>query len=146
MLFPRGKTKFVRPSGLIGKQPGHAIVLLGMGLPLIAPCSNLGSDSSSNYVSSRGRPARVRGETMPIKIKRLTKEEAEKIVEAKRANVRRARERERLIKRLENEVGQMMQGHPRLSSAGTSFACSGRSRHRTAPMAARLTKAMAPAP
>ena len=31
MLFPCGKTKFVRPSGLIGKQPGHAIVLLGMG-------------------------------------------------------------------------------------------------------------------
>src|SRR5215831_8728483 len=31
ILFPRGKTKFVRPSGLIGNQPGHAIVLLGMG-------------------------------------------------------------------------------------------------------------------
>jgi hypothetical protein len=45
---------------------------------------------------------------MPIKIKRLTKEEAEKIVEAKRAKVRRARER--LIKRLEKEAGQMMQG------------------------------------
>lgn len=31
MLFPRGKTKFIRPDGSIGKQPGHGVVLLGMG-------------------------------------------------------------------------------------------------------------------
>lgn len=31
MLFPRGKTKFVRPDGSIGKAPGHGIVLVGMG-------------------------------------------------------------------------------------------------------------------
>jgi hypothetical protein len=31
MLFPRGKTKFVRPDGSIGRAPGHGIVLLGMG-------------------------------------------------------------------------------------------------------------------
>ena len=31
MLFPRGKTKFVRPDGSIGKSPGHGVVLLGMG-------------------------------------------------------------------------------------------------------------------
>lgn len=31
MLFPRGKTKFVRPDGSIGGSPGHGIVLLGMG-------------------------------------------------------------------------------------------------------------------
>jgi hypothetical protein len=31
MCFPRGKTKFVRPDGSIGKAPGHGIVLLGMG-------------------------------------------------------------------------------------------------------------------
>lgn len=31
MLFPRGKTKFVRPSGEVGKAPGHGIVLLGVG-------------------------------------------------------------------------------------------------------------------
>lgn len=30
-LFPRGKTKFVRPDGTIGDSPGHGIVLLGMG-------------------------------------------------------------------------------------------------------------------
>lgn len=30
-LFPRGKTKFVRPDGNIGKSPGHGIVLLSMG-------------------------------------------------------------------------------------------------------------------
>lgn len=31
MLFPRGKTKFIRPDGSIGKSPGHGVVLLGMG-------------------------------------------------------------------------------------------------------------------
>ncbi len=31
MLFPRGKTKFVRPDGSVGKAPGHGIVLLAMG-------------------------------------------------------------------------------------------------------------------
>lgn len=31
MLFPRGKTKFIRPDGSIGTAPGHGIVLLGMG-------------------------------------------------------------------------------------------------------------------
>ena len=31
MLFPRGKTKFIRPDGSVGKSPGHGIVLLGMG-------------------------------------------------------------------------------------------------------------------
>lgn len=30
-LFPRSKTKFVRPDGSIGKAPGHGVVLLGMG-------------------------------------------------------------------------------------------------------------------
>lgn len=31
MLFPRGKTKFVRPDGSIGAAPNHGVVLLGMG-------------------------------------------------------------------------------------------------------------------
>lgn len=31
MLFPRGKTKFIKPDGSIGKAPGHGIVLLAMG-------------------------------------------------------------------------------------------------------------------
>lgn len=31
MLFPRGKTKFVRPGGQIGASPGHGVVLLAMG-------------------------------------------------------------------------------------------------------------------
>ncbi len=31
MLFPRGKTKFIRPDGSVGGSPGHGIVLLGMG-------------------------------------------------------------------------------------------------------------------
>ena len=31
MLFPRGKTKFIRPDGSIGQAPGHGVVMLGMG-------------------------------------------------------------------------------------------------------------------
>ncbi len=31
MLFPRGKTKFVRPDGSVGRAPGHGIVLLAKG-------------------------------------------------------------------------------------------------------------------
>jgi hypothetical protein len=31
LLFPRGKTKFIRPDGSIGTAPGHGIVLVGMG-------------------------------------------------------------------------------------------------------------------
>jgi hypothetical protein len=31
MLFPRGKTKFIRPDGSIGGSPGHGIVILAMG-------------------------------------------------------------------------------------------------------------------
>jgi DNA N-6-adenine-methyltransferase (Dam) len=31
MVFPRGKTKFVRPDGSVGNEPGNGIVLLGAG-------------------------------------------------------------------------------------------------------------------
>jgi hypothetical protein len=31
LCFPRGKTKFIRPDGSIGKAPGHGVVLIGMG-------------------------------------------------------------------------------------------------------------------
>jgi DNA N-6-adenine-methyltransferase (Dam) len=31
LLFPKGKTKFIRPDGSIGKCPGHGIVLIGAG-------------------------------------------------------------------------------------------------------------------
>jgi hypothetical protein len=31
LLFPRGKTKFIRPDGSIGTAPGHGIVLIGVG-------------------------------------------------------------------------------------------------------------------
>lgn len=31
LLFPRGKTKFIRADGSVGKAPGSGIVLLGMG-------------------------------------------------------------------------------------------------------------------
>lgn len=35
-LFPRGKTKFVRPDGSIGKAPGGGVVLLGCGSSAVA--------------------------------------------------------------------------------------------------------------
>lgn len=31
MLFPRGKTKFIRPDGTVGKSPGSGIVIIAMG-------------------------------------------------------------------------------------------------------------------
>lgn len=31
VLFPRGKTKFVRPDGSVGKSPGHGVVLAACG-------------------------------------------------------------------------------------------------------------------
>jgi len=31
LLFPKGKTKFIRPDGSVGKEPGHGVVLIGMG-------------------------------------------------------------------------------------------------------------------
>jgi hypothetical protein len=31
VLFPAGKTKFIRPDGSVGKSPGHGVVLVGMG-------------------------------------------------------------------------------------------------------------------
>lgn len=31
ILFPRGKTKFIRPDGSVGTSPGHGIVLIGAG-------------------------------------------------------------------------------------------------------------------
>lgn len=31
LLFPKGKTKFIRPDGSVGGSPGHGVVLIGMG-------------------------------------------------------------------------------------------------------------------
>ncbi|MEG9884064.1 MAG: DNA N-6-adenine-methyltransferase [Hyphomicrobiales bacterium] len=31
ILFPKGKTKFIKPCGEIGKSPGHGVVLVAMG-------------------------------------------------------------------------------------------------------------------
>lgn len=31
ILFPHGKTKFIRPDGSVGKSPGHGVALVGMG-------------------------------------------------------------------------------------------------------------------
>lgn len=41
-LFPRGKTKFVRPDGTIGKAPGHGVVLLAMGQVCVTALRNSG--------------------------------------------------------------------------------------------------------
>lgn len=45
ILFPRGKTKFIRPDGSMGKQPGHGVALLGIGkraVHCLAASGNLG--------------------------------------------------------------------------------------------------------
>lgn len=31
IVFPRGKTKFIRPDGSVGTAPGHGVALIGMG-------------------------------------------------------------------------------------------------------------------
>lgn len=31
IVFPKGKTKFIRPDGSVGGSPGHGVVLIGMG-------------------------------------------------------------------------------------------------------------------
>jgi hypothetical protein len=49
MLFPRGKTKFIRPDGTIGRAPGHGVVLLGMGRGPPGLCVRVDLDSSSDY-------------------------------------------------------------------------------------------------
>jgi hypothetical protein len=38
ILFPKGKTKFVRPDGTVGKAPGHGIAIAAMG---VEPVSHL---------------------------------------------------------------------------------------------------------
>lgn len=40
ILFPRGKTKFIKPDGSIGKSPGHGVVLVGMGFECCAALEN----------------------------------------------------------------------------------------------------------
>lgn len=42
LLFPRGKTKFIRPDGSIGTAPGHGVVLLAMGAICCAALSQSG--------------------------------------------------------------------------------------------------------
>lgn len=31
LLFPKGKTQFIRPDGSIGREPGNGVVLIGQG-------------------------------------------------------------------------------------------------------------------
>ncbi|MBR0651358.1 adenine methyltransferase [Roseomonas terrae] len=56
MLFPKGKTKFIRPDGTIGRSPGHGIVLLSMG----AVCNHaLWQSGLGLWVPLGGRPLRL---------------------------------------------------------------------------------------
>jgi len=49
MLFPRGKTKFIRPDGSVGKAPGAGIVLLAKGEQA---CKALKSSGLGYYVEN----------------------------------------------------------------------------------------------
>ena len=51
ILFPRGKTKFIRPDGSIGTAPGHGVVLIGMGL---VACSALQASGLGMVWDRRG--------------------------------------------------------------------------------------------
>ena len=42
VLFPRGKTKFIRPDGTIGKSPGHGIAIIAMGPVCVKHLKNSG--------------------------------------------------------------------------------------------------------
>lgn len=53
MVFPRGKTKFIRPDGSIGKSPGHGVVLLGMG----ARCADALRNSGLGWYVANARAA-----------------------------------------------------------------------------------------
>jgi len=50
-LFPKGKTKFVRPDGSVGKQPGHGIVLIAMGKRAVTDLRNA---SNGWFVDNKG--------------------------------------------------------------------------------------------
>src|SRR5215813_6121589 len=65
ILFPRGKTKFIRPDGSIGKAPGHGVVLIAMGETARAALARSGLgmlwDRSAATSSTHANPARLRG-------------------------------------------------------------------------------------
>jgi hypothetical protein len=51
LLFPKGKTKFIRPNGTVGGSPGHGVVLLGMGKKATHALQNSGLGW---FVNNRG--------------------------------------------------------------------------------------------
>jgi hypothetical protein len=55
MLFPNGKTKFVRPNGSIGKEPGTGVVLIGMGKIACAALLKSGLGACCTVVDPRRR-------------------------------------------------------------------------------------------
>ena len=57
ICFPRGKTKFIRPTGEVGTAPGHGIVLVGAGT---VACDAL-MRSGLGMIWDRRKPARCVG-------------------------------------------------------------------------------------
>jgi len=56
LLFPKGKTKFVRPDGSIGTAPGHGVVLIGMGEIACTALLRSGLGFCASIVSETVRP------------------------------------------------------------------------------------------
>ena len=54
VLFPRGKTKFIRPDGSIGAAPGHGVVLVAMGDVCVEALMRSGLGMAFHI--NRGRP------------------------------------------------------------------------------------------
>ena len=63
MLFPRGKTKFIRSDGTIGKAPGHGVVLLAMGVKAVnyLRASNIGFFVEKPYNTALNSDAQTPG-------------------------------------------------------------------------------------
>src|SRR6516225_4943107 len=83
LCFPRGKTQFIAADGSVGKQPGHGVVLIGMGE---VACTAL-LRSGLGFCARIIEPGRVQPMTAAPPYKTLTHEETvERIFAGERVN------------------------------------------------------------
>lgn len=62
LVFPRGKTKFIRPDGSIGAAPGHGVALIGMGEIANSALERACRDGWGLFVKITRAPGRVQQE------------------------------------------------------------------------------------
>jgi DNA N-6-adenine-methyltransferase (Dam) len=78
ILFPKGKTKFVRPDGSIGKEPGHGVVLVGMGT---VACEALQKSNLGMIWDRRTTPATGGPGQSPIREAIMAKSKTTEVIE-----------------------------------------------------------------